>query len=336
MDRHLGVGIIGLGVGLRHAQAVQQDPRTRLAGVADQDANIAARRGRELSPDQTATDYRELLANPAIDLIIVATPDHFHRDQTVAALLAGKHVLVEKPMAPSLAECQDMVDAARAAGKLLMVGHSVRFTPAFTTIKTLVDHGDLGEIYYVGSSYEHDYGRLKRPAAWRFDPKYARHQFLGGGCHAVDLLRLFLPDIRKVAAVSNHFSLPESPKDDCILALYRAGNGAAGRVQVTAGCKRPYEIALQVYGTTGTFVADNVSDRMRYWTLRVPGLEDRWMEVPVNVNNHPFDAQLAHLVAAITGEVEPLIPGEEGMRTVALALASIEAAQADTWVEVTG
>jgi predicted dehydrogenase len=331
MGDRLGVGIIGLGMGYRHLEAVVASPHTRLAAICDIDETRLRDVERETGVDQAATAYEELLANPAVDLVIVASPDPFHCEQTVAALRAGKHVLVEKPMAPTLAECQAMVDAARAADRRLAVGHVVRFTPAFSTIKRLADEGELGTVYYVGASYEHDYGRLKRQAAWRFDPKHARHQFLGGGCHAVDLLRYFLSDVESTAAVANHFSLPESPNDDCLVALYRARSGAVGRVLVTAGCKRPYEIALEVYGTRGTMIANNTSRSMQYWTLGVPGLGDRWMDVPVTLDNHPVDIQLAHFISAIRGETDLLISGEEGMRTVALALASIRASHADAW-----
>lgn len=336
MGTQLGVGIIGLGMGLRHLEATEELSDTRLVAIADVNEATLRSVERDSGVDQAVTDYRRMLTNPAVDVVIVASPDPFHRDQTVDALEAGKHVLVEKPMASTVEECRDMVGAARTAGKKLMVGHSVRFTPAFTTIKHLADTGELGTVYYVGASYEHDYSRLQRSAAWRFDPKYARHQFLGGGCHAVDLIRYFLPDVCATAAVANHFSLPESPKDDCLISLYRTDSGRVGRVLVTAGCKRPYEIALQVYGTDGTVDASNTTDSMRYWSRKMPGLGERWMDVPVKVDNHPVHLQLAHFAAAIRGEVELLTPGEEGMRTVALAVASIEASHADTWVAVSG
>jgi len=330
----IGVGVIALGMGMRHVEAAIASPRARLVGIADIDPVRLEQVRQQVSPDVATTDYRELLANPAIDLIVVASPDPFHRDQTVEALQAGKHVLVEKPMAPTVAECQDMVDAAKAANKSLFVGHIVRFTPAFATVKKVVESGDLGQVYFVGTSYEHDYSRLARKSAWRFDPKYSRHQFLGGGCHAVDLLRFFLPDTNATSAVANHFSLPESPNDDCIAALYRTASGAVGRVLVTAGCKRPYGITLQVYGTEGTFDASNVETSMRYWTNSMPGLGHNWMQVPVESNNHPADLQLDHCISAIRGEVAPIISGEEGMKTVQLAVASIEASHSDQWVSV--
>jgi UDP-N-acetyl-2-amino-2-deoxyglucuronate dehydrogenase len=334
MSDRFGVGIIGLGMGYRHLEATMASPDARLVSICDIDPVRLQQVKSETGVEQAVSSFEELLRNPDVDIVVVASPDHFHCEHTVAALQAGKHVLVEKPMAPTIQACQEMVDAARTAGRQLAVGHVVRFTPAFSAIKHLADIGELGTVYYVGTSYEHDYERLKRQAAWRFDPKYARHQFLGGGCHAVDLLRHFVPDIESTSAVANHFSLPQSPNDDCLVALYRSASGPIGRVLVTAGCKRPYEIALEVYGTQGTVLANNTSTSMRYWTLGMQGLGDRWIDVPVTLDNHPVDIQFAHFIAAIRGETELLVSGEEGMRTVALALASIRASHTDTWQNV--
>lgn len=324
------VGIIGLGMGRTHLRAIQAIPSLTAVALCDVDLEKTRMVAREHDVERITSDYRELVADPAIDLIVVASPDHFHREHTVAALEAGKHVLCEKPMAPSADECAQMVAAAdRSRGKL-MIGHIVRFTPIFQTIKQLVDDGDLGEVFYVGTDYQHDYAKLGGANAWRFDPKLARHVFLGGGCHAVDLMRWFLGPLAEVTAVANHIALPQSPTDDCIIACYTSESNQLGRVFVSSGCHRPYSIELAVYGTKGTAMATNVDTEARLWLSRVPGLGGRWMTLPASVDNHPARTQLEHFVGCIEADRQPLIDGREGMRTAIAALTAIQASHAQT------
>jgi predicted dehydrogenase len=318
----LKAGIIGLRMGWSHATAIASLDGARVAAVCDLDEQHLAAVKREFSTEQAETDFRLLVENPALDFIVVASPDHFHCEHTVAALEAGKHVLCEKPMAPSVEECRRMVDTARTAGRKLMIGHLVRFTPIFQILKRMRDEGEFGEVYYVGTEYQHDYSKVG--GAWRFDPRVGRHVYLGGGCHAVDLMRFFLGEVTEVMAMGNHFSCPQMPNDDCVLATYRTAAGHIGKVLVAGGAKRPYAITLAVYGTLGSALASNVSREAQVWLSRFEGMGDRWMTIPAGVESHPVRAQMSHFLTCIRDDLEPLINGEDGMHTVAAALAAVE------------
>lgn len=319
---HYNIAIIGLGMGYRHLQAVEKHPQAKVVAVCDIDIEKARAIAQKHGMPLAVSDYRELVDNLDIDVVIVASPDHFHREHTVAMLEAGKHVLCEKPMAPTVEECQLMVEAADRSHRKLMIGHIVRFTPIFKTVKRLVDEGELGEIFYVGTDYQHDYAKI---GGWRFDPKLARHVFLGGGCHAVDLMRWFLSDISTVTAVANRKALLQSPTDDCIVACYTTVEDQLGRVFVSSGCHRPYNIGLEVYGTRGTVLATNVDTEARLWLEKVEGLGKKWMTVPTWIDNHPAYTQLEHFISCIEHDQTPLIDGREGMHTVQAALAAIHA-----------
>lgn len=323
----MGIGVIGLRMGLAHIRAAGQIPGARVVSVCDVNEETLQRVAREHAVPHACTDYRELVENPDVELVVVASPDHFHREHTERALAAGKHVLCEKPMAWTLEECRSMIAAQKRSGRLLYVGHLVRLTPAFSTARKMVEEGILGQVYYVGATYQHDYAKLGGHDNWRFDPKLARHIFLGGGCHAVDLMRHFVGQVSSVTAVSNHIGLPKLPTDDLVVALYQGDSGAVGRVFVSGGCKRPYEIALELYGTKGTLVANNVDQEFRVWLDDVPDLGKRWITVPTSVDNHPTMLQLRHVMACIRDGATPLVPGEEGARTVAASLAAIDAAE---------
>jgi len=330
--QELKAGVIGLRMGHAHAQAIAAAGGARVLAVCDVDEQRLSEIAREFCAEQAVTDYRELVDNPALDFVVVAAPDHFHCEHTVAALQAGKHVLCEKPMAPSVDECRRMVAAAKAADRKLMIGHLVRFTPIFQTLKRMRDDGEFGEVYYVGAEYQHDYSKVGGP--WRFDPRVGRHVYLGGGCHAVDLMRYFLGEVTEVMAMGNHFSVPEMPGDDCVMAVYRTTAGHIGKVFVAGGAKRPYATTLAVYGTRGSALASNVSPHAQVWLSRMEALGENWITIPAGVESHPVRTQMNHFLGCIRDDLEPLINGDEGLRTVAAALAAIESAASGHLVPV--
>lgn len=328
----LKAGIIGLRMGWSHGDAIASLGGARVAAVCDIDQARLAAAAARFGAEQAESDYRRVIANPALDLIVVAPPDHFHCEHTVAALEACKHVLCEKPMAPSIAECARMVETARAARRKLMIGHLVRFTPIFQILKRMRDEGEFGEVYYVGAEYQHDYSKVG--GTWRFDPRIGRHVYLGGGCHAVDLMRYFLGEVTEVMAMGNHFACPQMPHDDCVVAVYRTAAGHIGKVFVAGGAKRPYATTLAVYGTRGSALASNVSSEAQVWLSRMEQADDRWMTIPASVESHPVRAQMRHFLTCIRDDLQPLITGEDGMRTVAAALAAVESTRSGQLVAV--
>jgi len=327
------IGIIGLRMGSSHLEAARGIPGVVVRAICDVDQDRLAEVKARYGIEHAYADCERMISDPELDVVVVASPDHFHRDHTVHSLQAGKHVLCEKPMAPTLAECADMVKAARSSKRTLAIGHIVRFTPIFAYLKRVVERGELGQLYYVSSSYEHDYARVG--GAWRFDPKLARHVFLGGGCHAVDLVRYFLGDFERVVAAATHIALPQMPLDDTVAALYSTAQNQIGQVFVGGGARRPYNLSLALYGTKGTALATNVDAEARIWTtdMQEP-LGDRWMTIPAPIDNHPTRTQLQHFIDCLRAGQEPLVTGEEGMRTVAAALAAIEASVTGQAVQV--
>jgi predicted dehydrogenase len=320
--QELKAGIIGLRMGRAHGRAIAASAGARVAALCDVDPELAAAVAAELGVERAETDFRRVVDEPALEVVVVATPDQFHCEHTVAALEAGKHVLCENPMAPSVDECARMVAAAKAADRKLMIGHRLRFTPIFQTLKRMRDDGEFGEVYFVGAEYQFDYSRVG--GRWRSDPRVGRHVYLGGGCHAVDLMRYFLGEVSTVVAMGNHFAAPEMPADDCVAALYRTSAGHIGQVLVAGGAKRPHAATLAINGTRGSALASNVSSRAQVWLTRVEELGDQWMTIPAGVNTDPVRAQMDHFLGCVRDDLEPLVNGEEGMRAVAAALAAIE------------
>ena len=123
----------------------------------------------------------------AIDAVIIASPDQNHRQMILDSLNAGKHILCEKPLALTREDCGAIVEAVKKSDKKFMVGQICRYTPGFKQAKEIIESGAIGELTFVESEYAHDYSHIYAAGSWRSDP--VRNGVVGGGCHAVDLLR---------------------------------------------------------------------------------------------------------------------------------------------------
>ena len=140
-------GVVGLGYfGEVHAHTLSAMPGIQLAAVCTRRAERLRQVAELYNVPKRYTDYRQLLADPAIDAISLTTNVDDHRDITIEALQSGKHVLVEKPMAPSVADCDRMIEASQQSGRLLMVGHICRFDPRVALARRAIEEGRLGEI----------------------------------------------------------------------------------------------------------------------------------------------------------------------------------------------
>jgi predicted dehydrogenase len=146
----IGIGVVGAGYwGPKHIRNFNELPGAEVAMVADaSEARLAAIRA-QFSGIHTTTDFQELLASPNIDAVVIATPVSTHAHLAGQALRAGKHVLVEKPLAASSQECRRLIQLAAEAGVVLMVGHTFLYNPAVLMLRDIVMSGELGEVYYA-------------------------------------------------------------------------------------------------------------------------------------------------------------------------------------------
>lgn len=146
------VGVVGYGYwGPNLVRNFATSTKTQLAGVSDLRPERLAVVQRQYPTAKTSTDYNDLLADPDIDAIAIATPVRYHYDIALAALQAGKHVMVEKPMAETAEQCQRLIDEAAKRNLILQVDHTFIYTPAIRKIREMVQSGELGDIYYYDS-----------------------------------------------------------------------------------------------------------------------------------------------------------------------------------------
>lgn len=277
------------------------------------------------------TDYRELLGDENLDAVIIVTPDGLHEKMTTDFLMAGKDVLCEKPMALTVEECVRMRRAEKESGRKLMIGQICRFTDNFIKAKELIDEGRIGELFFVESEYAHNYESVPGYDNWRKTPE--RDGFIGGGCHAVDLLRWIAGDPVEVYAIANHKCLLDWPTNDCTVALYKFPNNVSGKVFVSTGCKRPYTMRSVFYGTMGTIICDNTSDCILLYEHNESQGKNDWMhedkaeKISAVVNNHNTKGEgEMFLDALINGKNVP-ITSLEGAKTVCVACATLKSAR---------
>lgn len=142
----LRVGFIGAGrIADMHYLGYKDNPKARLCAICDADRAVSRRRAADWGVDKTYDDYRRLLDDPDVDAVEIITPHHLHSEMVIAALDAGKHVSVQKPMALNLTQADAMIDAAKRSGRLLRVIENYRYYEPFIRAKELIETGEIGE-----------------------------------------------------------------------------------------------------------------------------------------------------------------------------------------------
>lgn len=265
------------------------------------------------------TDWETLAADPMVDAAIVATPNALHASQTVALLRHGKHVLVEKPMATTVAECDAMIEASSASGAALMVAHCWRFRDEVIQLRDRIASGGLGEIVKTRGYGVH--------ASWGPDGWFTDGTLSGGGAlvdmgvHAIDTARFLLgdPDPQRVRAeIGTRYAAGRYTVDDDAILLIQWTNGANSLVE--SGWWQPHagglEADTEVYGTGGY---------ARIWPPEEPGEDYEHCTQPM------YSAQMAEFLDAIKTGRPPRPSGEDGrvvMRVVEAAYGDARGASA--------
>ena len=327
----LVIGVIGLGMGAHHLKGAI-NYGAEIGMICDVNPDRLKEVGEEtnIPEERRTTDYHDIVNNKEINAVLIATPDQQHRVQVEECLAAGKHIMCEKPLALTRDDLVAMVNAVKAHPECkFMIGQICRFTPAFIKAKEYIDSGAIGEIYFAESEYAHDYQHMfdHDPKNWRSDP--VRNGVVGGGCHAVDLLRWLIgTDPSEVYALGTHKLLPAVTYDDANLAIMKFPGNVMGKVFVSTACKRNYTMRTCIYGTKGTLIFDNTSPTMQVFLVDENGNGGHEaQEVEVQVNNHNANAEFKAFADCLVNGTEIETPIIEGAKTVAACLAIIESSK---------
>lgn len=219
----LNVGLIGIGrISDLHYEGYKNNPKVNLYAVADINPKMLEQRKQQWGVEKTYTDYKDLLADPNVDAVEVITPHHLHREMGVAALEAGKHLSMQKPMAMNVEECDALIDASKCSGKMMRIFENFRHYPPLMKAMDLVEAGEIGEplsirMKAIQGALREGWEIPEETVSWRFDPA----QSGGGrvifdyGYHLFSIAMWFLGDVDKVKAWITYretkFGLLDSP-----------------------------------------------------------------------------------------------------------------------------
>ena len=324
-------GLIGCGgIGALRAAALGQTPGARLVAVSDVDPEraraLAAGHGAAVEPD-----WRRLVERADVDAVFVSTPPNLHADMAIGALEAGKHVLVEKPLAREPLEARAMMAAAASARRHLATGFNYRFYPSVVRARELMASGRIGELDHI-RSYA-GYSATDHNPPWVHDAGV-----MGGGAlrdngiHLIDLTRLFLGDVAEVKgfATDHVWGFPQC--EDNGFALLRGTGGRIASLHASWNEWRGYQLLVEIYGTRGcirtwcfpmktevTWSAERAG-RMRRKTDRFLGTmamehlkSYRWVVV------QSFVAEQQEFERATRGEPSLAATGRDGLKALEVA-----------------
>lgn len=339
--RKIKLGVIGAGAFSNyHLNGIQYAANCEAIAICDVDLERAKAQAEKYNIESVYQDYHELLAREDIEAVTLPLPDQVHKQITIDALRAGKHVLCEKPMALSMEECREMINVANETGKLLMVGQIGRYNYHYNAAVEMINNGEIGELFFVESEYAHDYSAIGGAGGWRVTPE--RHAIIGGGCHAVDLLRRIAGNPEEVFAYANRKVLTDWPVDDCTVAVMKFPNNVIGKVMCSIGCKRRYTMRTVLYGSEGTLIVDS---KLPYITMYKDSFtedgpmgkrkqQEISLDIPMPMADHNFTDEVTDFCNAIMEGRLVECTGEEGAVTVAACMAIVESARTGEKVKI--
>lgn len=338
------LAVIGAGaIGRIHIEAALRSAQWRLSAVVD--PTDAGRAQAEQAGAAWYADIDAMYAAQRPDGVIVATPNHTHVSLGVSCLERGSAVLVEKPIADSVAEARQLCDAAQRLGQALLVGHQRRHNVILRQAREIVASGRLGRIVTANGMAAFMKPDSYFEAAWRREP--------GGGpilinmIHDIDLLRFLLGDVLSVQAVSANKVRGHAVEDTAAVVLaFASGALATLTVSDTAASPWCWDMAA---GEAEHYPRQNVNSHYLLGTqasLTLPLLEiweyrgqPGWhapltMERTAPHLGHPYEEQLRHFAAVVDGRETPVCSGEDGLRTLQATLAVGQAAASGARVEL--
>ena len=317
----------------------------RLAAVMDPTQDRAAQVAAKYGVARHFQHVEELLGLPEIQAVYIATPNHLHSQQVIAAARAGKHVLVEKPLALSVADGEKMIAVCKENGVKLMAGYMMRFHAHHLRLKEMIERGELGQVVYGRAQLTCWYP--PQAGAWRQNAETGGGgAWMDMGSHCIDLLEMWLGPLARVTAFSR--SLTHAyPVDDSTTILGEFQNGAQGVVEVNFNV--PDDAAqnsLEIRGTRGLVTADhtigqgpggNMSayliDQQDYAAVQERSRAGGQQSVEVEPRNL-YRAEIEHFCDCIEQDREPLNNGEHALHNLKIVLAGYEAARSGKVIEI--
>ena len=313
--QQLGVAVLGLGrVGPGHVRVVGENPRARLVAIADADevklGAVAAS-----NPGCVALkDYRDALARDDVQAVVICLPHWLHERASIDAVQAGKHVLLEKPLATNVEECEHIAEVVRGSRVTFTVGHTQHFYPIVAKAKQVLESGRIGSPIMAVDTWYKPHEPEKRPP-WLLDRKLGGGMLLMDGTHMIDRLLWHLGGkVESVKAMNGNPVYPEFPADDTAMAFLQFDNGLVATISRIA-----YRTGITQYGADYFGTNGQIKYRLPYGRHGEVGLwvgqNEVWEPVEVASNNSLAD-QFDAFLDAIEKGTEPAVTVEHGVEVI--------------------
>ncbi len=335
-----GVGIIGCGIwGSIHARAFSASSHARLVAVCDRDIERARQFQKNYGAQSALSDWNELLADPEISAVSVATPDFAHADIVLAALQAGKHVLVEKPLATTVEECREILSARDKHGVKLMVDFQNRWNIPFYQVRQMVESGEMGELVMSNIRLNDTLFVPTKMLSWA-DRSSPAH-FLGS--HLVDLVRwLYGSEVKRVYSVSRSTVLQKIGINtpDFFQSILEMANGGTAVLEtcwiLSETCQNVYEFKAEFIGTkSSTYVNASHHRMIEKYTESGAALPDVTGAVDIYGIPTGFAIRpVEHFIDCVVHDKNPLANGEDGLAATQVVLAMDESATTGKPVDI--
>ncbi len=316
----LGVCVIGAGrAGMIHAVNFAKGIKNaRLTAISEPNRETAEKACQELELERHYQDYRQALEDKDVDAIVVVTPTDYHRDIVVAAAEAGKHILCEKPMAMTVAECDEMIAAAEKNNIVLQIGFMRRFDQSFAYAREQVRQGAIGDVVLVKS--------LTRgpsiPQRWQYDIAKSNGPLAEVNSHDIDTLRWFTDsEFEQVYAIAGNYRCPEARDEfpdfyDNVVMTTTFANGMQGCIDGAVSVRYGYDARLEVVGTEGVLFVGRLDQSGVVTCNRRDGINMPAVESWRNLFTEAYRYEDQGFVDAILNGTPPAVSGHDGKMAV--------------------
>ena len=326
-----------------HAEALKACAHARLLAVASPTPGNAAAFAQRHGIPHAFTDYRQLLARPDIQMVVIGVPNHLHCQVVLDAAAAGKHIVIEKPLCLNLAEADRMIAACRERGVKLMYAEELCFAPKYVRLKQLLDSGALGRPTLLKQAEKHD-----GPHAAHFwdVTRSGGGATMDMGCHAIEFFRWMLgrPPIKSVYAQMNTSLHGDKTRgDDNVILILEFVGDVVGMAEISWTKLGGMDDRAEVYGTGGVAYADllrgnaieTYSQQGYEYAVEKAGSTKGWsFTIYEEAWNYGFHAEMAHFVDCVQHDHPPLVTGEDARAVLEVIFAAYESARTGRKVEL--
>lgn len=321
--RKLGIGVLGVGaMGKRHAENIRRlVPEARLIAVADVAADQARQVAAELEIEHGFATFEDILDRKDIDCVVIATPDKFHAEGIRKAAAAGKNILCEKPLALSLADAHDALEAIAKAGVRLQIGFMRRYDPGYAAAMKRIEAGEIGEPVIFKSI-----GRDKEaPPISSYQSKLNGMLFYNNSIHDFDLARWLMRDeVKEVQAYATVAIRPEVAEFGDIVAgvvNLKYGHGAIGNIESYVQAVYGYDVRTEIAGSKGSILVGNLQQTSVTFLTSEGGtqiLADHFL----TRFEDAYVAEVRDFVQSMLQDRSPRVSGDDGLRALEIAVAA--------------